>query len=240
MRLLLFDIDGTLLTANGAGRTAVQSAVSSVTGQSVTTEGISFSGRTDPAIFRDVLDANGLSAENDLLEAVMAAYAEEAETVLDPANVDRLGGTDLLLSTLADHDEMHLGLVTGNVESVAYHKLRMAGLAHHFTVGAFGSDHSQRAKLPELAVRRATASVGHSFSMNNTLVVGDTRHDIECARETGARSMAVATGRFSRSELFSHAPDLLFDNLENYADVIDQIVEVLADDSVGSESRHDL
>jgi phosphoglycolate phosphatase-like HAD superfamily hydrolase len=76
--------------------------------------------------------------------------------------------------------------------------------------------------------------------MNNTLVIGDTRHDIECARAAGTRSMAVATGRFSRSELASHDPDLLFDNLENYAGVMQHVVDVLADDSIDSKSRHDL
>jgi phosphoglycolate phosphatase-like HAD superfamily hydrolase len=240
MLLLLFDIDGTLLSANGAGRTAVQSAISAVTGQSATTEGVPFSGRTDPDIFRDVLTTNGLSSAPDLLNTVMEAYAENARALLGSADVDRLAGTDALLSAIADHPDMHLGLVTGNIESIAYHKLQMAGLANHFSVGAFGSDHRERAKLPGLAVRRATAHTGHSFSMNNTLVIGDTRHDIECARAAGTRSMAVATGRFSRSELASHDPDLLFDNLENYAGVMQHVVDVLADDSIDSKSRHDL
>jgi phosphoglycolate phosphatase-like HAD superfamily hydrolase len=226
MRLLLFDIDGTLLHANGAGATAIEAAVTSLTGEPATTDGVSFSGRTDPSIFRDVLRENGLSTAETTLKTVMDAYVEEAQRALHAENVDRLPGTASLLSLLSQQDNLVPGLVTGNVEPVAYHKLEAAGLAHHFSVGAFGSDHATRSKLPPLAAVRATEQFGHSFSMKDTIVIGDTPCDIDCAKEAGAYSMAVSTGCPTHSDLSSLSPDLLFETLENSASVMDQILDI--------------
>lgn len=213
MRLLLFDIDGTLLRVNGEGETAIQRAVATVTGQSVSTEHVSFSGRTDPAILRDVLSTNGLPVRKDLLTEVTRAYIDAARENIHASIVDRLPGTAALLSLLADREEVFLGLVTGNVEPIAFHKLQTVGLADHFPVGAFGSDHEARSQLPPLAVERATSSARHPFSIENSVVIGDTLNDINCAREAGARSVAVSTGRPSHSELAEHAPDLLLRSL---------------------------
>lgn len=224
MRLLLFDVDGTLLRVNAGGQLAIRRAVSSVTGRSVTTADVSFSGRTDPAIFREVLQTNDLPNTEDLLAKVLRAYVDEARETIHYANVEPLPGVAALLARLAAQDDVYLGLVTGNVEPVAFHKLRGAGLADHFSTGAFGSDHAVRSKLPALAARRAANTAGHAFPLENTVVVGDTVHDVDCARKVGARSVAVSSGRPSHEELAAHTPDLLLESLEDTAGIVDKLL----------------
>ena len=229
MHLLLLDIDGTLVRVHGAGSAAIETAVAAVTGQPVSTDGVSFSGRTDPNIFRDVIRANDLVPEPDLIDEITTKYTEAAQNGILEENVERLPGTARFLSLLAERDDVFLALVTGNVEPVAYQKLRAAGFAHHFAVGAFGSDHATRSKLPRLAMRRATEHTGYAFSMKETLVIGDTRRDIECAREAGARSAVVATGHPSSSDLSALNPDLLLDTFEPPELTIQRILGIFAE-----------
>ena len=224
MRLLLFDVDGTLLRANGGGQTAIERAVTAVTGKTARTDGVSFSGRTDPAIFRDVLRANGLPVRDDLLSNVLHAYVDAAQQTIQPENVDCLPGVDRLLTLLARRSDTFLGLVTGNVEPIAFHKLKTVGLAGYFSIGAFGSDHEDRSRLPPLASERAAETAGHSFSLSEAVVIGDTGRDVDCARAAGARAVAVCTGHPSRSELAAATPDLLLENFENADDLVEQIL----------------
>ncbi|MFB6247124.1 MAG: HAD family hydrolase [Salinibacter sp.] len=224
MTLLLFDIDGTLLQVTGGVHRAVAHAVSTVTGQTVSTEGVSFSGRTDPEIFHDVLRASGVAEPAPVLDDVIAAYVEAAQQTIRPADVELLPAIPALLSALSDRTDVFLGLLTGNVEPIAYHKLRGAGLPDVFSVGAFGSDDPDRAALPPIAVRRASSQAGRSFSLPDTVIIGDTHHDIHCARAAGSRSVAICTGRYSRTELAPHAPDLLLDDFRDPHAVIQEIL----------------
>jgi len=218
MTPLLLDIDGTLLRVTGGIRPAAAHAVSTVTGQTLSTEGVSFSGRTDPNIFRDLLRASGVTEPDAVLGDVLAAYVEEAQNTIRPPNVEVLPGVRSFLAALSDRDDVILGLVTGNVEPIAYHKLRTAGLAAPFAVGAFGSDHGDRAALPALAVRRLEARSGHTLSPESAIVVGDTQRDIACARAAGSRVVAVCTA------LQPHGPDLLFDDLQDHRSCIQQLL----------------
>jgi phosphoglycolate phosphatase-like HAD superfamily hydrolase len=106
-----------------------------------------------------------------------------------------------------------LGLVTGNIEEGARIKLLPTGLWPHFRVGAYGSDHMDRRVLPSLATRRAHALVGHAFTPTDVVVIGDTPHDIDCARHFGAVAVAVTTGQYTRAQLVADGPDHLFDDL---------------------------
>jgi len=221
---LLFDVDGTLLRVTGGVSRAAAHAVSTVTGQPLSTEGVSFSGRTDPNIFRDVLRASGVAEPDAVLDDVLAAYAEAARDTIRPADVEVLPGVRSLLAALAERDDVVLGLLTGNVEPVAYHKLRSADLAAPFSVGAFGSDHGDRAALPALAIRRLEDASGHPLSSERAVVIGDTPRDVACARAAGSRVVAVCTGRNGRSDLQPHGPDLLFDDLRDHRNVIAQIL----------------
>ncbi len=223
MRLLLFDIDGTLLHANGTGQTAVEQALSDLCGCPITTEGVSFSGKTDPQIMREILTANDLNVTSSLVEEALAVYESTAHAAFDPNAVDPLPGTVDLLDRLAELD-IHLGLVTGNIESMAYKKLTAVALDHHFAFGAFGSDHADRHQLPPVAVQRAQDHTGHSFGRGEVAIVGDTEHDIRCGQGIGAVSVAVCTGRFARHELAPHKPDVLLDDLSDSDAFIDAVL----------------
>jgi phosphoglycolate phosphatase-like HAD superfamily hydrolase len=224
MPLLLFDIDGTLVNVTGGVHSAVSHAIQAVTGRSVCTDGVTFAGRTDPAIFSDVLRVSGVQNPDTVLDEVIRTYADRAQETIGPTDVTVLPGVSDLLANLSRRPDVHLGLVTGNVESVAYHKLRRAGLASYFSVGAFGSDHTDRNELPPMAVRRASAQANTSFSFRHTTVIGDTQHDIRCARTSGARVAAVCTGSYSREDLHSHTPDLLFDTFRDTQTVVENLL----------------
>lgn len=214
MTLLLFDIDGTLVRINGTGRRAIERSLSSLTERPISTEEISFSGRTDPDIFEAILAKNDLAPTKAAIATAIDSYVETMQGALTTADVELLPGVRSLLSHLHTHPTVQLGLVTGNVEPIALKKLSVHDLAQYFPVGAFGSDHRDRNQLPDLATRRASAHAGVSFRPETqAIVIGDTPHDIECARAVGARVMAVCTGRHGRNELSSHAPDFLHDTL---------------------------
>lgn len=220
MKLLLFDIDGTLLETGGIGRRAVEAALSELAGRPISTEGLSFSGKTDPQILREVLALNG--AEADLLNGrfaeVVAAYQAMLPRLLTASMVRALPGAAALVERLAAEEAVQLALLTGNLREMAYLKLGAIGLGGHFPFGAFGCDSEDRNALPAVAVERALAHAGRAFAPADVLVIGDTPRDIACARAHGARAVAVATGRFARAELAEHAPDALLDSLEEWRD----------------------
>jgi phosphoglycolate phosphatase-like HAD superfamily hydrolase len=148
-----------------------------------------------------------------LLPEIVAAYEERALKLLLEGRVDLLPGVAELLGFLAERPDAVLGLLTGNIESLAYAKLRACGIVDYFTFGAFGSDRENRYELPSIAVERAFEQTGHRFEGKNVVVIGDTEHDILCGRSIGVFSVAVATGRFDRDFLNRHEPDLLLDDL---------------------------
>ncbi len=226
MKLLLFDIDGTLLRTNGVGRAAVERALSRVCGRPITTDGVAFSGKTDPQIIDEILQANDLAPDSTpaLAEKALAAYEETAHEVFDSNAVRRLPGVRALLARLEAHPRVQLGLLTGNVESMAYRKLAAVSLDHHFAFGAFGSDHADRGRLPPVAVARARAHTGHPFEGRDVVIVGDTEHDIRCGQSIGALSVGVCTVSYGRRALAAHAPDLLLDDLSDADGFVDAVL----------------
>ncbi len=227
MKLLLFDIDGTLLTTNGAGRGVVESALSDLVGQPISTEGISFSGKTDPQILREVLTYNGADDTwtNGRFAEAVEAFRQTMHRVFDPAGTDELDGATTLIERLHPDDRVQLALLTGNLNEMAYLKVGAIGLNEtHFPFGAFGSDHEDRNALPAIAAERATAHAGRSFEAHDIIVIGDTPRDIECARVHGARVVAVATGKFDRATLAEHEPDVLLNSLADTDAVLDLLV----------------
>jgi len=216
MKLLLFDIDGTLLTTNGAGRPAVESAIADLVGRPISTDGITFSGKTDPQILREVLVQN--DADDDLLNGrfhdVVEAFRTTMHRVFDPAGADALLGAQSLVEQLHADERFQLALLTGNLEEMAYLKVGAIGFdEQHFPFGAFGSDHADRNELPGIARSRATAHAG--AEPREAVIIGDTPRDIECGRAGGCMTIAVATGRFDRDTLAEHEPDVLLDSLED-------------------------
>ena len=226
MKLLLFDIDGTLLRTQGVGRKLVAAALSQVCSRSISTDDISFSGRTDPQIFREALVRNGCSEEEAerLLPDAFAAYLEMMHESLQPEAVEVMPGAHDLLAHLAETPNIQLALLTGNLEPTAYLKLAAAGLADYFPFGAFGSDHADRPALPAIAVQRARAHTNHDFAGKNVVIIGDTEHDIRCGDAIGAFSVGVCTGHFSRTDLERHLPDLLLDDLSDAAQFVQHVL----------------
>jgi phosphoglycolate phosphatase-like HAD superfamily hydrolase len=130
----------------------------------------------------------------------------------------------LVVDRLAQSADVVLGLVTGNIEEGARIKLLPTGLWPHFRIGAYGSDHMDRRRLPSLAARRAHALVGHAFAPTDVVVIGDTPHDIDCARAFGAVAIAVSTGQYTRAALLAEHPDHLFDDLADVERVLETVL----------------
>jgi phosphoglycolate phosphatase-like HAD superfamily hydrolase len=228
MRLVLFDIDGTILIARGAGRRALAAALRDVYGTAGDIDGYDLRGQTDPRIVLDVMEGAGLEREavRERLDDCFEAYARGlAAEIGDGGNVVTLPGIGDLVRRLHGDARVLLGLLTGNIEAGARIKLGPTGLLPYFRLGAYGSDHLDRRQLPSLAARRAHALVGVPFAAGEVLVIGDTPRDIECARHFGAVAVAVATGQYSREALEAERPDLLF---SNFADVEDALAKLLS------------
>jgi len=219
VRLFLFDVDGTLVSARGAGRLALAHALAVTYGTAGTIEGYDFRGKTDPRIVLDLMTGAGIPREaiDARLPACFDAYVGELERLLgDGARVQLMPGVADLVRALAARGDALVGLLTGNIEAGARAKLRPTGLLPLFRVGAYGSDDADRRRLPPIARARARAASGHTFAPERVVIIGDTPLDVDCARACGAVAVAVATGQHGAVELAAHAPDLLF---EDFADV---------------------
>lgn len=215
MKLVLFDIDGTLLMTHGIGRRLLERTLSQLLSRPVTSHGVSFSGKTDLQILRELFLLNGCPEAQALrlLPEALNRYVDLFRAEITPSEVRILPGVRTLLDRLCADDAALVGLLTGNHRTTAYLKLGAAGLADYFPFGAFGSDHADRGQLPALAARRAAAHNGHAYAGHNIIIVGDSRHDILCGRGVGAYSVAVCTGLTARAALSQHKPDLLLDDL---------------------------
>jgi len=219
-RLVLWDIDGTLVRTAGAGRRAIERAFLELHGWASATEGVRMDGRTDPWICDEVFRARGLPASAFAAgrKAVLARYLEhlggELAHVPEGQLFGPLPGIVAALEAIAAHGDARQGLLTGNIEPGARQKLERFDLWRFFPFGAYGDDASERPALLPVALERARAELGHRFEPGQAVVVGDTPRDIEVGRVHGARTIAVATGGgFKLDELRAHEPDHAFGDL---------------------------
>lgn len=232
MKLLLFDIDGTILWTDGAGRRAIHRALIEVAGAPGMVEGYRLDGKTDPQIVRELLALAGHAdaGRSDRVAAVCERYVE-----LLAAELERPGAATRLLPGVAEllealrpaeaRGDALVGLLTGNVVNGAALKLRAAGLdAGRFAVGAFGSDGHHRPDLPPVALARAREYSGRVIAGADVVIVGDTPADVACARPIGARTVAVATGHYSVDELGGTGADHVFPDLADTAAVLDALL----------------
>ena len=227
MKLLLFDIDGTLLISKGAGRKAMQAAVRRITKkEDVTIDGVDFSGRTDPHIIRDVFINNGFSADDweQWIPEALSAYVDAFQDAYAHDQFVALPGVHELIHKLHEAPNVQLALLTGNLETTAYLKVQAIGLEEYFPFGAFASDNADRYQLPRIAVKRALDHTGHNFDGKNVVIIGDTRHDILCGRDINVLSVAVSTGHYSAEDLTVHNPDILLEDLSNAAEFFEMVV----------------
>ncbi|HET7451554.1 MAG TPA: HAD family hydrolase [Thermoanaerobaculia bacterium] len=206
--LVLFDIDGTLLSAGRASREALHEAFHRNGVPEMVFDGYDFSGKTDPQIVRELLAARGV--EGVAVERVIEDYLEELETRIRPGEIVAKRGAAELLATLAEHPDVTLALLTGNHERGARAKLAPLDFNRYFPFGAFGSDHADRYELTPIAVARARECTGRAFAGKQVVVVGDSIHDVACGRAFGVKSVAVATGLTSSESLARENPDHLF------------------------------
>lgn len=228
MKLVLFDIDGTLLRTDGAGRRSMEHALFTVFGAHGDPT-YRYDGKTDRQITREQMRWAGISDEviDARMGDVFAVYAErlEQELASGAEQAVLMVGIPPLLERLGAHDHVTLGLLTGNIEAGARQKIRAVDLAwEQFLVNAFGSDHEHRPMLPAVAQQRAQALLGREIAGEQMVIIGDTPADIHCGRSLNVRAIGVATGRYSVAELESHAPAAVFETLADTDAVVAQIL----------------
>jgi phosphoglycolate phosphatase-like HAD superfamily hydrolase len=217
-KLILFDIDGTLVLTGGAGLRAMNRAGEEVLGLLNLVDGIPLAGRTDWIILHDALTRAGHELDEDLFERMRDAHirylAEEIEHRGDGVK-DVMPGVRELLPALRSRDDVTLGLLTGNFEEAARIKLGHFDLWDYFRCGAFGDDAADRNALVPFAVNRARACGLGPFDYTDVVVVGDTPHDVACAVAVGAQPVAVATGGFSVDQLRTTGAPVVLEDLSD-------------------------
>jgi len=205
MKLLLFDIDGTLMLSGGAGRRAIDRTFHEIHGIEHAFGNIVPDGNTDPSIFREIFANHGLELhdETSAFAEVATRYAFHMKDEMARSEHARLmPGVNPLLELLGQRTDLHLGLLTGNFETTARIKLDRFGLNDLFPIGAFGSDDGIRARLVPIAVARAEAHLCRTIGLGpQVVVIGDTPQDVECALAHGATAIGVAASRYSVADL---------------------------------------
>lgn len=217
MKLLLFDVDGTLMRAHGAGSRAMTRAGKAVCGEAFTLEGVTIAGGLDPTIFSDAGRKMGLADPTPFHDAFREAYFLELarEMVADvPRKPHRLPGALELLLQLKPRADLTLALVTGNYQRAIPIKFAAVGLdASLFEFGAFGGDAPTRPELVKLALEKHALRTGQTISPRDALVIGDTPRDVDCAHKNGVPCVSVASGVFSADELHAAGADVVLEGL---------------------------
>jgi phosphoglycolate phosphatase-like HAD superfamily hydrolase len=237
MRLVLFDIDGTLLWTDGAGRRAIHRALLEEMGTAGPIGSYRFDGKTDPQIVRELLSLAGHpdATAPERVAAVCRRYVAllEGELARPEQRTRLMPGVPELLAALEPHqaagegaDGVLVGLLTGNVERGAALKLASAGLdPARFVVGAYGSDSHHRPDLPAVAARRAAEHTGRDIPGRDVVIIGDTPDDVACARPIGARTVAVATGSYDVEALRATGAGHVFVDLRDTEAVLDALLQ---------------
>lgn len=220
-RLLLFDIDGTLITSGGAGEGALKDAMGARFGVQEDLQGILLAGATDARIARELLAKHGIEASAENVTALLDEYLGHLAGRISRHDGRLLPGIVPVLEALEKHPEAVLALLTGNLTRGAQIKLTHYGVWKFFEFGAFADDHHDRNELGKVARARALEKHGIEFPPEQIFVIGDTPRDIECGRAIGARTVAIATGHYSLPELAEHGPDFLFQDFSDTALVLE-------------------
>jgi phosphoglycolate phosphatase len=214
--LVLFDIDGTLVLTGGAGLRAMTRAFEAIVGDPLALDGIPVAGRTDWIILTDAARRAGRELDDDLFHRLRDRYVAclREEIELPGRGVKSvMPGVRDLLEQLHERERVLLGLLTGNFVEGARIKLEHFDLWRYFRCGAFGDDAPDRNALVPFAVERARREGLPDIAADRVLVVGDTPHDVACARAAGATAVGVATGGCSADELRQSGADVVFEDL---------------------------
>ena len=230
-RRVLFDIDGTLISAGRVARDAILRSLKESFDWAYTPDHedrgkFDFSGKTDPQIVRElVLGEVGTDRFERGLARALEIYLSELERQLLPGTVVPKPGIAALLERLSADPRVTLGLLTGNLERGARLKLAPPDFNRYFPFGAYGSDSSDRYELPAIAVERAFEHTRRRFEGKSVVIVGDSIHDVACGRALGVRAVAVATGITSPERLAAEKPDALFESFADTDRAFSSIVE---------------
>lgn len=225
--LVLFDIDGTMLTSEGAGLVAMLDAMRElVPGRDFSFDGIPVAGRLDPLIWRDLIAAHGLAHDDGMHSRFRERYGHHLARRLGVTHrASPLPGVRELIDALAAEPSVSLGILTGNYEHTGRMKVTSAGIdASRFSANAWADDGPTRRDLTPVAIRRCETLHGKSLAPRDVVVIGDTPHDIDCAHAHGCRALAVATGGSSAADLHAHRGDLVVDDLSDAEGLVRWIV----------------
>ncbi len=222
-KLLLFDIDGTILNTGGAGKRSMIRAFEDIYGPANGFHGIHMSGKTDPMILREALVQAGLPWEEKLAELFKQRYFSLMEEEIKKPNPNKrlMPGIRELIQHLSTRSNIVLGLLTGNWKQGAAIKLSHFNLYHYFKLGAFGDDSIDREKLLPFARERFEKYYGDPIPPENIFVIGDTPRDIQSAKPHFAKSVGVATGTYSLDQLKAEHPDFLFEDFSNWESALE-------------------
>ena len=222
MRLILFDIDGTLIDSGGAGVRSLNLAFQKVFAVENGFQGISMAGKTDSQIIKEGLAKHGLSVDGHI-NAIIEAYLFHLQEEIRNDKKNTKPGIYEILEALHPAKDVGLGLLTGNLEQGARIKLGAFDLNKYFTSGAFGSDDEDRNKLLPVAVRRFEEIFHQRIAIEASIVIGDTPRDVECAHIYGAICVAVATGPYSFDELVEAKADYVLKDLSDPAGLFESL-----------------
>lgn len=225
-KLVLFDIDGTIMNTDAGGAGSCQKALETVFGKTVPLADYSMSGKTDTQIVLDLMERVGVSREETTskLDEINDLYIGHLSKEVDTWDPEICPGIPEILDVLVDHEDVVLGLLTGNIIKGAEVKLNRVGLWSYFKTGAFGDRAPERKMLPDIAQKTAKELTGKVFEGKDMVVIGDTPNDVLCGRHLDVRSIAVATGSFDLATLKSYDPDYLFADLSDTQTVVDAIL----------------
>ena len=228
MRLVLWDIDGTLVQAGNHGRMAFADAFGRVFGRPTEIDDLSMSGRTDHAICLELLERNGVTGGEEhlpaMFEALHAALVERRDSMAAEGRV--MPGVPQALEALRARDDIHQSLLTGNIEANAHVKLGAFGLDRlvDMEVGGYGSDSGIRPELVDVAREKAARLRGIDVEARDTVLIGDTPLDVHAAHVNGARAIALATGSFGSVELRATGAEAVLEDASDLAALIDAVL----------------
>jgi phosphoglycolate phosphatase len=222
-RLLLFDIDGTLIDSGGAGIQSLKDVLREQFGISDDLHGVEIAGKTDTGIVHQILRKQNMTVNEETTATFLDLYLKFLARELPRRSGTILPGVRELLLRLQARPQNVLGLLTGNVERGAKLKLTHYGLWDFFEFGAFADDHHDRNELGQFAQQRAWEKHAIDFAATEIDVIGDTPHDIACGKAIGARTIAVATGSFTRAQLAGHQPDRIVDDFSQVDAVMSEL-----------------
>jgi phosphoglycolate phosphatase len=224
-KVALFDIDGTLIRCNGAGKESLLTACKDVFGTTGRMEEVNFQGKTDPLILEESLHAMSITTKeiNYKIDKLKDTYFSYLLKNMKEGKGIILPGIRELLDKLSESENILTGLLTGNFKTSAGIKLNHFGLNKYFQFGVFGDDAANRNEMPAIAQKRVEEQFGHSIPFEEMFIIGDTIYDIICAQTVNAVSISVGTGWSPRENLLAQKPDYFFDDLTE----TDRIINVI-------------